>query len=143
MTRAEPVVTELKDADGISALVERLRTSISPDGAPIRLVDAEQARKTMHEAADALTRLEAEIREVRDRERRWKSSAEYVGQEIVKAQATIARLEAEKQQYAALYMDRCKKWSRLKEALESIVGHVGNQEAAVIRAALASSSSDA
>jgi predicted nuclease with TOPRIM domain len=132
MTRAEPVVTELKDADGISALVERLRKADYAKDMPLQ-----------REAADALTRLEAEIREVRDRERRWKSSAEYVGQEIVKAQATIARLEAEKQQYAALYMDRCKKWSRLKEALESIVGHVGNQEAAVIRAALASSSSDA
>jgi chromosome segregation ATPase len=81
----EPVVAELEDADGISALVERLRAHCT-DAGMVELMD---------EAADALTRLEAEIREVRDRERRWKSSAEYVGQEIVKAQATIARLDAE------------------------------------------------
>jgi hypothetical protein len=47
---AEPVVTELKDADGISALVERLRGWVTPvDACPCR------------EAADTIQRLEADL----------------------------------------------------------------------------------
>jgi predicted nuclease with TOPRIM domain len=128
----EPVVAELVGADGISALVERLR------GLPPH-IDCLAHCQVIREAADTITRLEAE---------KAKLQTEWAAffKQLAEAQATIARLEAEIERRDDEFGELCAERDRLREALESIVDHVGNQEAAAIRAALTGekpSSSDA
>jgi hypothetical protein len=78
--------SERKSED--AGLVDRLRKEASDT------YDEVSAPKCLwSEAADALEAKDAEIVDLADRERRWKSAAEYTGQEIVKAQAEIERLK--------------------------------------------------